>query len=152
MKSRYNLVCLVLTLIPLAFLIYFMVACAVEVPYWDQWEFISLLDKSYRGTLSFSDLWAQHGEHRPFFPVVIMILLAHVSNWNTFYELVVNVLLGIGIFWVILYQLRKNCQVIRVALSLLANPDNISNRIFIVPISKLVVGGGRFKYFSMFWL
>lgn len=107
MKTLRNLTCLVLVLLPIVFLIYFVAQYKVDVPYWDQWEIASLLNKSFEGTLAFGDLWKQHNEHRPLFPLIIMLVLARLSNWNISYELAVNILLGIGIFSVFIYQLGK---------------------------------------------
>jgi len=71
---------LVLALVPLAFLLCVVARYAVPVPYWDQWEFVPLLEKTYHGQLTFHDLWAQHNEHRILFPRIIMLALAHLTG------------------------------------------------------------------------
>lgn len=71
---------------------------SVDVPVWDQWELVPLFEKLFNGTLSFRDVWAQHNEHRIFFPKLIMLFLARFTGWNLSFELAVNVLLGAGIF------------------------------------------------------
>jgi hypothetical protein len=107
MKFRCNPVYFVLAIVPLLVLIYFVVNYEVNVPYQDQWELVPLLEKSYQGTLSISDLWVQHNEHRPLFPLIIMLVLARFSSWNLLYELVANIMISAGTFLTIIYQLKK---------------------------------------------
>src|SRR5215210_2317398 len=40
----------------------------VDVLYMDAWEMVPLVDKTYQGTASIADFWAQANEHRPVFP------------------------------------------------------------------------------------
>jgi hypothetical protein len=95
-----------LALVPLAFLIWVVVQYAVAVPYWDQWELVPLLEKTYHGQLTFHDLWAQHNEHRILFPKIIMLALARLTGWNTRCELAVNIILALGIFAVFIHQVK----------------------------------------------
>ncbi len=96
----------IMALIPLVFLIGMVVKYAVNVPFLDQWELVPLLEKSYQGTLTFYDLWAQHNEHRLFFPQIMMLLLARLTHWNIRYELAVNIILALGIFAVLIRQVK----------------------------------------------
>ena len=96
----------ILALAPLAFLIWVVAQYAVDVPFWDQWEFVPLLEKSYHGQLTFPDLWAQHNEHRILFPKIIMLVLAHLTGWNIRCELAVNIILALGIFAVFIHQVK----------------------------------------------
>jgi hypothetical protein len=96
----------ILALVPLAFLIWVVVHYAVAVPFMDQWDMVPLLEKTYHGELTFHDLWAQHNEHRPVFPQLIMLLLARLTHWNIHYELAVNISLALGIFAVFAYQVK----------------------------------------------
>ena len=65
-----------------------------------------LLEKTYHGELTLHDLWAQHNEHRIFFPQIIMLTLARLSGWNIRWELAVNLFLALGIFWVFVRQVK----------------------------------------------
>ena len=96
----------ILALVPLAFLIWMVVQYAVAVPFWDQWELVPLLEKTYHGELTFHDLWAQHNEHRIFFPKIIMLVLARLTGWNIHFELAVNIVLALGIFGVLVRQVK----------------------------------------------
>ncbi len=97
-----NKTSIVLSILPLVFLTLIVFHFSTDLPYWDQWEFVPLLEKSYQGTLSFNDFWVPHNEHRPVFPRLIMLGLARLTNWNIRYELAVNILLAIGIYTVIM--------------------------------------------------
>lgn len=66
----------------------------VDVPLVDQWAMPPLLEKSYAGTLTLHDLFAQYAEHRLLFPRLITIGLARLSGWNVRWELVANLLLA----------------------------------------------------------
>jgi hypothetical protein len=57
---------------PLRFLL-FVISYGVNVPIWDDFNLIPLLDKFQHGQLSFTDLWAQHNENRVFFPNLIWV-------------------------------------------------------------------------------
>lgn len=82
----------------------------VDCPYWDQWEFVPLLAKSYAGHVTLGDLWAQHNEHRLIFPRIVMLLLAHATRWNTLYEQGLNVVLAGLIFLAAAVQARKTAR------------------------------------------
>lgn len=95
-----------LALAPLAYLVCVVVRYGIDVPFWDQWDLVPLLDKMYRGELAFSDLWAQHNGHRLLFPQLIMLGLARLTAWNILYELSVNIALALGVFAVLVHQIR----------------------------------------------
>ena len=101
-----------LAFIPFLYLVYSIVKYRVDVPFWDQWDLVPFLAKSYQGTLSLADLWSQHSEHRIFFPRIIMIGLARLTGWDISYELAVNILIGIGIFSVLVYQLKRTASAV----------------------------------------
>ncbi len=100
----------VLAAIPFFYLIFAVVKYSVEVPFWDQWDLVPFLAKLHQGTLTFADLYSQHNEHRILFPRIIMLALARVTDWNTSYEIGVNVVLGIAIFAVLVSQLRATAS------------------------------------------
>jgi hypothetical protein len=104
-----------LAVVPFAYLVWVVAGYGVAVPYWDQWDLVPLLDKMYRGGLTLSDLWAQHNEHRPLVPQVIMLGLARLTGWNIRYELGVNVALAFGVFAVLACQIRATGRTLAVA-------------------------------------
>ena len=70
------------TFLPFAFLLFMVARCGFDVPYWDSWRMVSMLEKTYDGTLTFQDVWGQHNEHRMFVPWMIMLGLARLTGWN----------------------------------------------------------------------
>lgn len=102
-----NLLCLGLAIVPLAYLVFLIATSYIDVPYWDQWGLVPLLDNYYQGTLSIHDFWTMHLEHRMFFPRLIMVLLAVTTYWNIGYELAVSVALAIATLIAIIYQVRQ---------------------------------------------
>src|ERR1051325_5649941 len=72
---------------PASLVIFVILRFGVDVPYWDDWAFVSLLERIHAGKLSIRDLFAQHNEHRMIFPRLVKLGLTHFTGWNTFYEL-----------------------------------------------------------------
>ncbi len=71
-RIRYrNAVFYALALFPPLYILYLITRYGIDVPFLDQWEFVPLLGNFRSGALSFHDLWAQHNEHRIFFPRLI---------------------------------------------------------------------------------
>jgi hypothetical protein len=101
----------VLAAFPFLILIWVVARYSINVPYLDQWDFIPLLDKMYQGQLTFHDLWMQFNEHRILFPKLIMLGLARLTHWNIRYESVVSVLLAIGVFLMLAWQIRASARV-----------------------------------------
>ena len=97
---------ILLSAAPLGVLVVLIRRYYVDVPVWDQWEIVPLLEKAYSRSLTIGDLWAQHNEHRLFFPQLIMLGLARLSGWSIGYELTLNVALAVGTFVVLAVQLR----------------------------------------------
>jgi hypothetical protein len=93
-----KVVVIVLVLTPLVGLIVLLAKYAVNVPFWDQWELVPLISNMQHGALTFAQLFAQHNEHRIFFPRIIMLTLAALTHWNTLFEVAINVVLAIGTF------------------------------------------------------
>src|SRR5450830_314885 len=75
----FHAIPVILAMIPLLYLVRLCVRHYVDVPYMDQWELLPRLDRMDAGTLTLRDLWIQHNEHRPMFPVLVMLGLAKLS-------------------------------------------------------------------------
>ncbi|HZN11619.1 MAG TPA: hypothetical protein VFC61_08075, partial [Blastocatellia bacterium] len=58
-------------------------AYGVDVPFWDEWSMVSLLDRLEAGRLSFADLFRPHNEHRIFFPRLVILGLARLTGYDT---------------------------------------------------------------------
>lgn len=69
---------------------------------------VPLLQKSYEGGLTFADFWQPHHGHRLVLSRIIILFLAKLSGWNTLYEVILNVILALGIFGVIVSQIKHS--------------------------------------------
>src|SRR5690349_20468727 len=90
--KRYWWIILLVTL-PAFIISWLTLRYSVHVPFWDQWEFVNILEKYHNHSLSFADFWAQHNEHRIFFPRLIWFVLAIFTAWDPYYEVIVNLIL-----------------------------------------------------------
>jgi hypothetical protein len=95
-----------ITIVPFAYLVRMVMLRYVDVPLWDSWEMVPRLQHMYSGSLTFTDFWGQHNEHRPFVPVAILLLLARLSDWDMRWEAALNLVLSVGIFSVYVAYLR----------------------------------------------
>src|SRR5437870_11339168 len=60
----------------------------VDVPFLDEWDGTApLFEKMADGTLGLADFFAQHNEHRIFFPRLIFFGLGRLTHWNIQAEL-----------------------------------------------------------------
>ena len=96
-----------LSLLPVVPLIWYVAQFGVNVPLWDQWELVSLFEKIATGSIPFSDFYAQHNEHRLFFPKFIFVALAFLSGWHVKVEMFFSILLALFLF-VILYKIAAH--------------------------------------------
>jgi hypothetical protein len=77
-----TLVCVFLLMTPPLLLLYYVNAFGVNLIFWDDWEKVSLVRKAMSGTLSFSDLFVQHNEHRMPFPNLFMTVIEILTQYN----------------------------------------------------------------------
>jgi hypothetical protein len=95
-------------LVPLAVLAQLIHRYGVNLPFSDQWDLVSLIEKARTSGLEFSDLYNQHGEQRMVFPRMVMLALAPVTRWNTKVELWVNLILAAGMFCILLILVLRS--------------------------------------------
>src|SRR6266508_1980472 len=87
-----------LSLIPIVTVGAYIYFFGLNMPFWDQWENVSLLIKQQQGNLSIADLFTQHDEHRPFFPRLIWIGLAELTHYNVKAEQWTNLFIALATF------------------------------------------------------
>ncbi len=58
----------------------------VNTPNEDEWDLVPLFQATSNHTLGLANLWAQHNEHRMFFPTLVLLGNAYVTRWNTISE------------------------------------------------------------------
>ncbi len=91
---------LALALVPAALILASIHAYGVDVPWLDEWIAIgSLFEKASLGTLAFSDLTAQHNEHRIFFPKLLCLALGSSGRWDVRREMLASFLLAAATAW-----------------------------------------------------
>lgn len=95
--------------VPLIVLLIYVALFGVDIPFGDPWAtLLPHIIKFHQGALSFSDLLSQNNEHRPFFPRLILIPLAALTQWNTRIEMGVQIGFSVATFLVIKYQLSRS--------------------------------------------
>lgn len=99
-----------LAIVPFVFVVGVVVKYNVPVPFLDHWDLVPMLEKSYQGNLSFNDFWELHNEHRSLFHRLIFLGLARLTDWDIRYELAASILLALGIFGVLVWQVRRTAQ------------------------------------------
>lgn len=97
-----------LTALPLGVLIALVYYYAVDIPFGDEWGCIfPLIDKFHSGILTFSDIFAQHNEHRIILAKIIMLYNAVLTGWNIYIELAVNILFALGTSIIIFCMIKE---------------------------------------------
>lgn len=139
--ARVGWACVIGTaLVPPIYLVYSLTQFAVDVPFYDQWQFVPQLEKSFQGTLTAADLWKPHNEHIIVFPKLIMIVLAHLTNWNLVYEQAVSVVLAAATCFVLCWQIRRTARDVK-----------SSGRLFFPLISLVVFSLAQQENFMWGW-
>jgi hypothetical protein len=126
-KIRRQIPFFILVLLP-AFLMGMLVfKYGVNFPFSDQWQLASMFEKIYAGNLSFNDLFAQFHESRKFFPRLIFIGLAYLTNWDVRAEMwvifLLTCLVSVNIYW----------------LSCLTIKASLKNRLLIFAVANLLI-------------
>ena len=112
LKDQYfnwkNLIVVALVAIPVVSMLVVLIHNSVNVPFWDQWSYVELLQKLDNGRLTFYDLWAQHNEHRILFPKATLLALAQFTNYNVRFEVLLNLAASCGSIAVISSLLKRS--------------------------------------------
>jgi hypothetical protein len=82
---KFIAICIAMS--PILLLVPSLVKNAINLPLMDQWDTpLAAIFRAVDGTLSFDDLIAQHNESRKFFPRLLFLGMAFITNWDTRYE------------------------------------------------------------------
>jgi hypothetical protein len=95
-----------IVLSPLLLLAGLLIKWTVNVPFWDQWDLVTLFRHYHAGTLTFNDFFAQHNEHRILLPSFLWFVLALLTHWNVSVEVMANVVCG-AVGFVLLWQIIR---------------------------------------------
>ena len=105
--TKTKVLLLVAYCLPIILLFWFVTTFSVNVPFGDEWLLVGFFGKIYSGTANFGDFFAQHNEHRIFFPRIIFTILAFTSKWNIKLEIYLSFLLALVNF-VVLYKITAS--------------------------------------------
>ncbi|MDJ0674190.1 MAG: hypothetical protein QNJ36_02110 [Calothrix sp. MO_167.B42] len=95
--------------IPVILVLWYVAKFSVNVPFWDEWALVHFFEKFAAGNVNFSDFFAQHNEHRIFFPRIFFLIIGFSSKWDTRLEMYFSIFLTIVSFWII-YTISSNSQ------------------------------------------
>ncbi|HUD06361.1 MAG TPA: hypothetical protein VMR34_00590 [Candidatus Saccharimonadales bacterium] len=96
-----------LVLAPILVLAVFLIVKSVNVPNWDEWELVPILQHIHSGHIYWTDFWHQHNEHRLLIPNIILVTVAEFTRWNLRLEDYMNIVVAILSFYII-YKILKN--------------------------------------------
>ncbi len=115
---------LLLILLPAALALLYVRAFGVSVVFFDAWSIARIFGEWSSGTLSLSDFFAQHNEHRMLFPKGVEFLLGRITGYDNVVEM----------------YLIQVCFLVTLAVLFLAFRAGSNNAwlLFFVPISFLV--------------
>jgi len=80
--SLVTFLCVLVLIAPPLSLLFYIRTFGVNVIYADDWGGVSLVQKALNDTLSFSDLFVQHNEHRMPFPNLFMTIIEISTQYN----------------------------------------------------------------------
>lgn len=109
--TRKNIAISVAAVVPVIFLFALLVKRTVNVPYWDEWELVPIIQHIHTGQFIWSDFWHQHNEHRILFPRILLIAAAIITHWNTRVESFINLSAAIGSFVLVIKMLYRRLSI-----------------------------------------
>ncbi|HVC23589.1 MAG TPA: hypothetical protein VNH82_09230 [Candidatus Dormibacteraeota bacterium] len=81
---------ILLILAPIVLYLIYVLRFGVNVPWWDEWNFIPILHAMLTGHLTWAALWSQHNQDRILFPNIVELILALVTRYNVEDELLAS--------------------------------------------------------------
>ncbi|HZC05053.1 MAG TPA: hypothetical protein VE338_05370, partial [Ktedonobacterales bacterium] len=81
-----------------------------HVPFWDEWETVTLVQHATQGTLTWNDFWAFHNEHRIVIPQLLDLGLILATHWNRQIEMTFDLLLAVGEWALLLVSVARGLR------------------------------------------
>ncbi|MDZ7784445.1 MAG: hypothetical protein U5K56_16405 [Halioglobus sp.] len=103
-----------------AFLCYVTLTFTVNVPFWDQWQFVPFIERWKEGALTINQLFEQKNEHRSGVPRIIWLVMSDYSAWNHRWEVVLNLATALGSLSLLILIGRRQCRMVAVEFFLVA--------------------------------
>lgn len=107
MRVARCVVVIVLPLLPIVYVVALIARYGVNVPYADEFTLAPLLVKAHQHSLTFSDLFTQHNEHRYFFPRLLFIAFAWLAKGDLRAEMFFSVFLTVLVSFNLWLLVRK---------------------------------------------
>lgn len=103
----------VISTVPFFVLFIMIYMYGVNIPFFDDWAFVDLIDKYLSGSLTFQDLWAQHNEHRPLTMKVATLASTSLTNWNLVSMTMFSAFVAFLTFVVIAFQIGRTFRILK---------------------------------------
>lgn len=105
--KKINYFFFILFLTPVILGLLYVILYGINVPYWDDWAIVPLFEKFHSGDLTLSDFFAQHNEHRLFFPRIVILLLGILTQFNSVAGMYTTQLLCFIALLIVFIKLKK---------------------------------------------
>lgn len=109
---RWELILRLSSWLPALAVLGLIICFSVNVPFWDQWDLVPIIERFRASTLTFGDLFRQHNEHRIPVPLTLQLGLAALSGWDTRWELFASLLIGMCSFVVLRGVLSRTSDIL----------------------------------------
>ena len=100
--------------IPFLIIFFMILTYGVNIPFFDDWAFVDMIDKYLTGTLTFQDLWAQHNEHRPVNMKVVTLASASLTNWNLVSMMMFSAFVAFLTFVLVTFQIKRTFRILKI--------------------------------------
>ncbi len=103
----------ILCLVPFVILLFMVRRYGIPVPFYDELFFVPMFEELFLHRAFDSRLiFVQLNEHRPLFPLLLIVILAAFSRWNMWLELFVSPILALGSFGIIASLVSQTLSVV----------------------------------------
>jgi hypothetical protein len=99
-----------IALAPIITLLTLLIMHSVNVPWWDQMSFVTIMGKLHEGSLTFYDLWKQHNEHRIVVAQALELAVGSVTNFSFRVPVFLNLITALGSFALLVSLLARTFE------------------------------------------
>jgi hypothetical protein len=104
----------------LGFIVWAIWTRTAQVPIWDEWVTVGLVQRVEHGTATLDDFLAFHGEHRIIIPRLVDVPLILATHWNRQVEMTFDLAVAIGEAALLFAALRRSLRSTSLLLALVA--------------------------------
>ena len=81
---------------------------AVDVPFWDAWQFVDTIALDHEEGVPLEQLWLSHNGHRILLPRLVMLGLARLSDWDVRWEQAASLGFALGCLGLLALCIRRS--------------------------------------------